>query len=382
LTGIGGLAITGCIPHLPPQRHEEQTTSSALPLPQMDMTWQNQMTLRPYAPDVDDSNQIWHGHNDLFCTDAEKATTRKIDSTALNGLPLSTTLCCNGKVYILCQLSPDIYVYDPVSEQFTTEALPDSQSNIWFGKRLPGNPQLYLYVRNRGHLTIWDTELNKGRMISYPDNTDLWSGHYNPAEQALYSFTLDSKPARIIRFDIKKQVFEQPIPCPDPGMEVTGVNPIGDTLWCADRFTGRLYPYNWVSRSWGEPVSVPGAGTDFAFIGIGCSYQNLALYSLSTYQGAMKYDFNTNEYLSTPNEDIGLDGLPHHFLNSYLVFHPESHRFAYLSAPSNDKRYPLICYSLVSGERLLITGFDIWSPEKGYPDMKREGELHLFSSQS
>ena len=94
----------------------------------------------------------------------------------------------------------------------------------------------------------------------------------------------------------------------------------------------------------------------------------------------MKYDFNTNKYLSTTDEDIGIDGKPHHFLNEYLVYHPGSGKFEFLKADGGPSRYPLICYSIVHNDKLIITGSDLWNAEKGYVDLTQPGEMCMFHS--
>ncbi|MBN2090742.1 hypothetical protein JW964_14110, partial [candidate division KSB1 bacterium] len=324
-------------------------------IPDMRLYWQTWKTGRPYTPDIDTDGKLWHGHESLFCSDPDKNVTDKIDSSYLKGQPLSTVLCQGDNVYILVQKSPSIYVYRKDKKVFDRFPLPEPESNIWFGVRVPGDHRLYLYARNLGKLIIWDSEIDKGIAINYPAKLDLWSGFYVKNDEAIYSFTLDAKPCRLIRFDLKKQVYDAIIPAPDANLEITGVNPVGEMLYCSDRFTGRIFPFNYVHRTWGDPVTAPGIGTEYGFVGMGCSYRGLALYCLSTYQGKMKYDFNTNKYLSQKEEDIGIDGLPHHFLNKYLVYDPAENKFGYLEARARG-RYPLLCYSLVHNDKLIITG--------------------------
>lgn len=346
-------------------------------IPGMNLHWQKWKTKRPYAPDIDDDGILWHGRDHLFCSDLEKNTTEKIDSTYMEGRPISGVFCQGNKVYIIAQKSPFIYVYQKDKKVWDRFPLPEPESNIWFGVRVPEDAKLYLYVRNLGKLIIWDTEVDRGTVIPYPDNVDLASGCYVEQDQAIYSVTLAAKPCRLVRFDLKKQVYDAIIPAPDPGLEITGINPIGDTLYCSDRFTGRIFSFNFVHREWGKPVVAPGIGKEFGFVGAGCSYRGLALYSLSTYIGKMTWDFDTNKYISKEEEDIGIDGNKHHFLNKYLVYDPKQNKFDYLEAKSKG-RYPLLCYSLIHQDKLIITGFDIWNPETKIPEMESEGELFVF----
>ena len=119
------------------------------------------------------------------------------------------------------------------------------------------------------------------------------------------------------------------------------------------------------------------------FIGLGTPYRGKALYCLSTYKGTMKWDFATNTYLSTGDENIGIDGRPHHFMNRYLVFSPEVEKFGFLEAPETPgKRYPLICYSSVQNGKLIITGYDLGNirGEGLAPMGTKEGELCVFQS--
>ncbi len=346
-------------------------------IPNMNLHWQKMNTKRPFAPDVDDNGMLWHGHDTLFCSDLDKNNTEKIDSTYLEGKFLSNVLCQGEKIYIVAQKSPFIYVYHRDKKTWDRFPLPEPESNIWYGVRVPGDPNLYLYARNLGKLIVWDTKVDRGTVIPYPENLDLASGRYVEQDQAIYSFTFDAKPSRLIRFDLKKQVYDAIIPTPDPDLEITGVNPIGDKLYCADRFTGRIFSFDFVNRKWGEPVIAPGIGKEFGFVGSGCSYRGLALYCLSTYRGKMTWDFDKNKYISKEDENIGIDGIIHHFLNKYLVFDPVQNKFGYLE-PKTNGRYPLLCYSIVHKDKLIITGFDIWNHEKKIPEMASQGELLVF----
>ena len=273
-----------------------------------------------------------------------------------------------------------MFVYDSDKKKYSKHELPDPESNIWFGVRVPNDPRLYLFVRNRSKLLVWDCDKEKGKEISYPDNMDLWSGFHIAGDNAIYSFTLDAKPCRLVRFDLITQRFDKPIPAPEPQLEITGVNPIGDSVYCADRFTGRIFPYNFITRQWGKPIAIPGHNSVFGFIGMGTSYDGLALYCISTYKGTMQWDFNSNKYLSQGDENIGIDGKPHHFLNKYLVYDPRTQQSGYIEAPEiPGQRYPLICYSLVHQNRLLISGYDLGDVNNNMAPMgEREGELCVF----
>jgi len=370
--GLSALAVSGISLKI----FEE---SDSIALPDMRLDWHKWMTKRPWAPDIDFKGRLWYGRDKFFCSDLEKHTTEIIDNSYMEGKEYSHCFCYGDKVYIVSQKSPYLYMYNQETGTYSKFELPDPESNIWFGRRVPGDSRLYLYVRNRNHMVIWHTEKEKGEVVRYPDNTDLWSGFYIPSDEAIYSFTLDAKPARLIRFDTKKQKFDAVINAPETGLEITGVNPIGNKVYCSDRFTGRIFPYNIVNRTWGDPVTAPGIGKEYGFLGMGCVYNDLALYSLSTYKGSMRWDFNKNDYLSKDDEDIGVDGKKHHFMNQYLVYDPQNNAFGYLKAEAGG-RYPLICYSIVNNNSLIITGCDIMNHEMNIPDMEKEGELFVFRS--
>jgi hypothetical protein len=374
LTGLAALA--------PAFSRQQALAGGGLILPKMKLTWQGHQTTRPFQADIDTEGKIWFGSSRFFCYDPETRTTKLLDNAPLEGKPFSTCLCQGDKVYALTQKSPFVYAYHRSTGKFTQHALPDPESNIWFGVRVPGDPRLYFYVRNRSKLVVWDTELDKGTEIAYPEAMDLWSGFSIRDDGALYSFTLDAKPCRLVRFDLKRQAFEGVVPAPEPDLEITGVNPVGQKVYCADRFTGRLFPYDMVHRTWGTPIAIPGHKTVFSFIGMGTSYRGKAYYCLSTYKGTMKWDFNKNEYLSKGDENIGIDGRPHHFMNKYLVFDPASGESGFLEAPAiPGSRYPLICYSIVCNDRLIITGYDLGDVDHGLAPMgTREGELLVFQS--
>ena len=377
--GLAGAAVA-----LGPVAGMIPSCGSGMRLPAMRFSWQRWMTTRPFAPDADAQGKVWFGSSKFFCYDPAAGSAQMLDNAPMGGKPYSTCLCQGEKVYILTQKSPLLYVYHQDRNEYSTLELPDPESNIWFGARVPGDPRLYLYVRNRSKLLVWDSEAERGKEIPYPEAMDLWSGFYIEADNALYSFTLDAKPCRLIRFDLKKQEFDAVIPGAEPGLEITGVNPVGTRVYCADRFTGRIFPFDLERRRWDEPVHVPGHRSVFGFIGLGTSYEGLSLYCLSTYKGTMKWDFNSNTYLSAGEENIGIDGKPHHFLNKYLVVDPGSGECGFLEAPeSPGKRYPLICYSMVVGGRLVITGYDLGNITEDSPPMgEKEGELCVYESNS
>jgi hypothetical protein len=379
LRSAGALTLVSSLPRVTRAFAAE---GGRISLPRMTFAWQGLQTTRPFTPDVDPEGRIWFGSSKFFCYDPGLGTTKMLDNTPLEGKPYSTCLCQGEKVYVLTQKSPLLYVYNQRTRAYATHQLPDAESNIWFGARVPGDPRLYLYVRNRSKLVVWDTEVDRGHEIPYPESMDLWSGFYVKDDNALYSFTIDAKPCRLVRFDLARQKFDTIIPGPEPGCEITGVNPVGQSVYCADRFTGRLFPFDFVRRKWGAAIPVPGYKKVFGFIGMGTTFNGLALYCLSTYKGTMKWDFNSNKYLSTGDENIGIDGRPHHFINRYLVYDPGAGEFGFLEAPEEKgKRYPLICYSLVTRNRLFITGYDLGDISRTMKPMgEKEGELCLFQS--
>lgn len=355
----------------------------SLVLPQMKLQWGGYKTTRPFTPDVDSNGVIWFGSADhFFSLDTKTMAVEQQSTEFLEGKPFSTCICQHDKVYILAQKSPHLFVYDTTRKIFSKRELPDPESNIWFGVRVENDPRLYLYVRNRNKLVIWDCDTEKGVEVPYPDTMDLWSGFYIPGDHAIYSFTIDAKPCRLVRFDLRTQRFDVPIAAPEPGLEITGVNPVGDSVYCADRFTGRIFPFNIVTRRWGAPIHVPGFNKVFGFIGMGKSFNGLALYCISSYKGSMKWDFNSNKYLSQGDENIGIDGKPHHFLNKYLVLDPRTQQTGFLEAPETPgKRYPLICYSMVHKNKLFISGYDLGDIQNNFAPMgEREGELCVFHS--
>jgi len=376
-TSLIGLSAT-----VPPIVRTFPQPRNGVQLPAMQFSWQRWMTTRPFAQDYDDKGKIWFGSSKFFRYDPVLQKTDILDNAPLGGKPYSTCLCQGDKVYVLTQKSPELFVYHQDRGQYTKHLLPDEESNIWYGVRVPGDPRLYLYVRNRNKLVVWDCDLEKGREIPYPESLDLWSGFYIKNDEALYSFTLDAKPCRLVRFDLKSQRFDAIIPGPEPGLEITGVNPVGDHVYCADRFTGRIFPFDMQKRTWGAPVHVPGFKKVFSFIGMGTSFRGLACYCLSTYKGTMKWDFNKNKYLSTGDENVGIDGKPHHFINKYLVFDPASGDSGFLEAPATEgKRYPLICYSIVCDGRLIVSGYDLGDVDRNLAPMgEKEGELCIYQS--
>jgi hypothetical protein len=353
-------------------------------LPRMKLQWCGFKTTRPFMPDVDHNGILWCGSADhFFSLNTKSMNVEQHETAYLENNPFSTCLCQDDKVYILAQKSPHLYMYHSVKKEFSKFNLPDPESNIWFGVRVPNDPRLYLYVRNRGKLLVWDSERETGTEIAYPEKmVGLWSGFYIADDRAIYSFTPPGEPCRLVRFDLQKQQFDAPISAPEPGLEITGVNPIGDTVYCADRFTGRIIPYNFVERQWGKPIKIPGFKKVFGFIGMGTTYNGMALYCLSSYLGSSKWDFDSNKYLSTGEDNIGIDGKPYHFLNKYLVFDPRTQEAGFLEAPETPgKRYPLICYSKVHHGRLFISGYDLGDVRGNLaPIGAREGELCVFHS--
>ena len=114
-----------------------------LQLPAMKFSWQGHKTTRPFAMDSDSDGKVWFGSAErFFCYDPVTRTSREIDSAPMRGIPYSTCLCQQKKVYILGQKTPFLHVYDSETQAYRKYTLPDPESNIWFGVRVPGDPAM------------------------------------------------------------------------------------------------------------------------------------------------------------------------------------------------------------------------------------------------
>ena len=92
----------------------------------------------------------------------------------------------------------------------------------------------------------------------------------------------------------------------------------GDILYVSDHLNGRMVSLNVESGVWDEPIPVPGYRQWFGYQSGGWHFRGKLYMCHSTWMG----------------DTDSLDGEPHHFIATWTVFDPDTHRFSQLEIPT------------------------------------------------
>lgn len=343
-------------------------------LPKMHPVWVDAENTRVYGMDHDEERSIW------FTGSLAKLHRYWPKAGKMETIPIpgdhggSQCICAGGKVYVLPQLHPKITVYDVAAGRVRLLDKPFPEANIWWGHKDARGELLYLQDRSRPCLAVWDVAEDRCEVFSYPAAGTLPSIREADWPERLEACWVAGEPTGYrVYFDpeVRRFVAEdrEAIPPVRPGAEAeryivnyrapgsTHPDIEGARLIRIDRRTGERYERD-----------VPGWDQVFGFVGGGVFWRGWQLNCLSTYARGYQYDEKTGKYNQVKeNPDIGVDGLPYHFMNRFIAYHPESDTFDFLVPDAPGDRYPQLCYNHVMDGELYITANDIFSKEKGRP---------------
>ncbi len=345
-------------------------------LPKMYPVWADAENRRLFGMDNDEEGALWFSSG-IPKLHRYQPRTGEIDTIPLpEGHGGSECVCVGGKVYLLPQANPRITIYQVAEDRVVQVDKPFLEANIWNGRKDLERGLIYMSERSRPCLVVWDVEDDRGDLFPYPEAGSLPSIRETGWPDRLAVFDVPGDPylpRRRVYFDPDERCFvaedTEPIPPLRPGTEDEAERYLihfrapGSTyphirearLICLDRLTGER-----------RERELPGWGTEFGFVGGGSFYKGWQLNPVDTYRTSYKYDERTGKM--TPlveNPHLGTDGLPYHFLNWLMAYHPETDTFDRLLLDVPEGRYPQLCYSKVVGDQLYFTANDIWSKEKG-----------------
>ncbi|MDE3258884.1 MAG: hypothetical protein OYM47_13690 [Gemmatimonadota bacterium] len=334
-------------------------------LPRMYPVWVDAKNTRVYGMDVDECGALWFtgSLSVLHRYNPESGQIHTFSIPDKHGG--SQCLCAGGKVYVLPQTNPMITVYDTVMERVYKIDKPFLEANLWYGHADKARNVLYLPERSRPCLVVWDVETEEGEVLEYPAPGVLPDIREVDWPERLETFAVPRNDGvqRRVYYDPDSRGFlaedSRRVPPSRPGAraEPFVVSYSDGRLSRLDRRTGERYERD-----------VPGWKEDFGFIGGGVFYRGWQLNNLSTYDSGFRYDEKTGDYIQQKEDPhIGVDGLPYHFMDRFIAYHPESDTFDLLIPDVPRSRYPQLCYNKVADGHLYITANDIWSEEKQRP---------------
>ena len=324
-------------------------------------------TSRPFAFDVDEDDWLWEGgkRDCLMGRHLRTAECVEIPVPEMGQRPLYQAFAWEGKLVFTLGQSPFYLVYDPRRRTCVRREVPAAKAIVWYGAKTP-NGKLILFERSESKALILDGPDAAPRVVACPFEGQLSSGF--PLDDG-YLYASLSDPARVIRFDLKKERFvdENPAPFPEATLGGSSGHVHGRTLYLWDTAKGRFLTLDLETGKWLDPIRTPDHGKVYGFIGGGFGFKGKFYNCLSTYAHPSKLDTKTGK-IPRPEGPLTVDGrMPPRFMERLLVFDPEARTFDYLAAPEQPDGVPLLCYSWTDGERFVITGTMIPFAEQGAP---------------
>lgn len=324
-------------------------------------------TGRPFAFDIDKDGVLWQGNTGAFWLhDLRTGKASTIAPPELKDLALSSVICFRDKIVVVHQTSDYATAYDPATKKVTRIPLPGKHPIVWYGGVIAG--KLFLFDRSDdGGVLIFDAIDKPPRKIAARDGKFPSGGRAMGDGRAMLS-TYPNKTFQI--FDPVAEKIVDEIPYPDQDVSITGTMFHEGVMYCTDSSGGRILPCDLKTKRWLDPIPTPDHKKVYGFLGGGFQVGSVGYFCLSTYAYQSKLDPATGKLILPPNADIGIDGKPHHFLDRFLTFDAATKKFGYLVAPKQSDGYPLICYSLVKGDDVIITGYVIPFDKNG--DLAKE----------
>jgi len=314
-------------------------------------------THRPFAFDVDEDGVLWEGAPDgFFRLDTRTGEHQKFTPPELADYAANDAFVFHGKIYLLA-FQRGCFCYDPKTGAFEKVLLPGTEPNLWYGLQAAG--KLFMFDRSKdGGVLILDAPRAPVRKVTNP------FGHFELAAGTLLSNNrvAIAKPdyQGFVYFDPERETFLERLDVPVEGDD--------RILYTSDGLNAHLKPYRFADETWLDPIPTPDHGKIYGFIGGNFRYGSRIYYCLSTYRFRSQLDPETGELILPEGWDIGVDGRrPNRFLDRFLVFDTVTQEFDYLTAPKQADGTPLLCYSLVQGDRVYMTGYVIPHGPDGGP---------------
>ncbi|MHB9106152.1 MAG: NHL repeat-containing protein [Armatimonadota bacterium] len=314
-------------------------------------------TYRPYGFDVDEDGVLWEGAPEAFYRlDTRSGAHEKFAPLELAGSAVNDAFAFQGKIYLLA-MQRGCFCYDPRTGDFTRVELPGTEPNLWYGLHAAGKVLMFDRSKDGGVLII-DAPGAPVRKVTNPfGNYELAAGMVLSNNRVAIA-----KPdyQGFVYFDLERETFLERLDAPVEGPD--------EILHASDGLNARLMPYRFYDETWLDPIPTPDHGKEYGFIGANFRYGARIYYCLSTYRFRSQLDPETGELILPEGWDIGVDGRrPIRFLDRFLVFDTVTREFDYLTAPKQADGTPLLCYSLVQGDRVYITGYVIPHGADGGP---------------
>jgi streptogramin lyase len=228
------------------------------------------------------------------------------------------------EVYLCCPTLHEMWVLDKDTHQVRQYPLPSENPQAYGGFSVPEWQHIYFYPaplvgqKSSPAVLKWDPRTHQCQYFPCPYQLsgELYMTFADRKRKELWGSTYVGND--LVRFDVAKDQWSGHWKSPLDGATPTPANELfGDTLYVSDHLNGRLVPFNVGSGKWGSPVPIPGYRDWFGYVGGGVVFRGLIYLCHSTWTGGSG----------------SIDGEPHHFIGSWSVFDPKTHRFSRLDIP-------------------------------------------------
>jgi hypothetical protein len=298
---------------------------------------------RLHEPSADDGGNLWTSPLDGTLWRYHTPTGRleildlqRITGRSWKGLHL-WPVAHGPEVYLCCPSLPQLWVYQPKTQEVQKYALPHAQPQVYGGFSVP--PGIYFYDTRQAALIAWDPQTHTGKHYPCPYRLSgtLYMTFADPQRREIWGSTYMGND--LVRFDLQTRKWTGHWKCPGNKATPTPANGFfGDTLYVSDHLNGRLIPFHVSNATWGEAIPIPGYRQWFGYVSGGWVFRNLIYFCHSTWTGG----------------NHSLDGRPHRFLGSWTVFDPQTRKFSRLDIPARDNEDFMSDYAIIVREHLYL----------------------------
>ncbi len=311
---------------------------------------------RMHEPTAGTDGQIWtsplDGH--LWQYDTATGQTTIHDLKALTGRDWKGLhlwpIAYGSKVYLCTPGFPELHVWDRRSGTVVSHPFPHANPAVYGGFVEPTWSHLFFYDTQHAAVVRWNPKTETGEHFPCPytlsgtlymsfalrDRHELWGSTYTGND--------------LVRFDTRTGAWTGHYRCPHADATPTAGGLIHDeTLFVSDHLKGRLFPFEFATEVWGEPIPVPGYRDWFGYLSGGWPFRGKLYFCHSTWLGG----------------NDSLDGEPHHFLGSWTVFDPATRAFSRLDFPLRDgeeRRYLMSDYCATYDDQLYLLAVNRQAP--------------------
>jgi hypothetical protein len=313
---------------------------------------------RLHEPSAGTAGNIWSSPLDgnLWQYDTKTGTTKihnleKLTGRKWKGLHLWPI--ARGPLVYLCTPSlPELYVWDRELNRVTSHKFPHDKPSVYGGFVDPSRRSLYFYDTRHASVLKWNPETKTGENFPCPYKLSdtLYMSFIDRDRQEYWGYTWTGND--VVRFDMRTEQWTGHFQCPLQNATTLPGGKIfhGNTLYVSDMLNGRIIPLNVEKNEWGDPIPVPGFRDWFGYLSGGFLFRDKLYIDHSTWTGGKS----------------SIDGEQHHFIGSWSVFDPATHKFSRLDIPTRSGeqlKYLMSDYCATCDDHLFILAVNQKQPK-------------------